>query len=75
MEFQILKQNPEYNDKRYKYNKQILDRLGRYIETHKDMRFEQILFALGVLNPKNTELIQDMFYEEPWDTYNRIIGA
>lgn len=62
----------EYKDiieKRYNDNIKILDILRNHIEKHKDIRFEQLLYILNLV-PKKDE---DLFYEEPNITLNKIL--
>lgn len=50
-------------------NFQILDRLKKYLVQHSDMRFNQALINLGIV-----EVGKDSFYEESIDTLNKIGG-
>lgn len=51
---------------RYDYNKKILNILSEKIEQCQDMRFIQILWALGIDDG------QDNFYQESKDTYEKV---
>lgn len=68
---------PLNEEERYKYNKQLLSELTNYIETHRDVRFIQALWALNIINAQvdkqtATLLIEDRFYEEPNETLRRV---
>lgn len=56
---------------RYSANKKILDIIARSIDENHDMRFIQILWALGIINSKN-DIIEDRFYEESEETLKKI---
>ena len=54
---------------RQEYNQKILQLISDYLERYPDLRFGQCLSNLRVyLNDTS-----DIFYEEPVDTYNRIM--
>jgi hypothetical protein len=60
------------------YNKQILDRICKYIENNPDMRFIQALWNLNLINRvasneiPNAWLIEDRYYEEPDKTLSKL---
>lgn len=60
------------------YNKQILDRICKYIEKYPDMRFIQVLWNLNLINRveskeiPNAWLIEDRYYEEPDETLSKL---
>lgn len=56
-------------DNRTVANFQILDKLKKYLVQHSDMRFNQALINLGIV-----EVGKDLFYEESVDTLNKIGG-
>ena len=56
---------------RYSANKKILDIIAKSIDENRDMRFIQILWALGIINSKN-DIIEDRFYEESEETLKKI---
>lgn len=56
---------------RYSANKKILDIIAKSIDENHDMRFIQILWALGIINSKN-DIIEDRFYEESEETLKKI---
>lgn len=56
---------------RYSANKKIFDILAKSIDENRDMRFIQILWALGIINSKN-DIIEDRFYEESEETLKKI---
>lgn len=56
---------------RYISNKKILDIIAKSIDENHDMRFIQILWALGIINSKN-DIIEDRFYEESEETLKKI---
>ena len=56
---------------RYSTNKKILDIIAKSIDENHDMRFIQILWALGIINSKN-DIIEDRFYEESEETLKKI---
>lgn len=56
---------------RYSANKKILDIIAKSIDKNHDMRFIQILWALGIINSKN-DIIEDRFYEESEETLKKI---
>ena len=56
---------------RYSANKKILDIIAKSIDENHDMRFIQILLALGIINSKN-DIIEDRFYEESEETLKKI---
>lgn len=60
---------------RYDENKKIVSKISEFIERCPDMRFIQLLWALGIVNS------EDRFYEESEITYkivekycNKVIG-
>ena len=57
---------------RFYYNLKILEKLIRLINKEPDLRFIQALWALGLITVDKNTLIEDKFYEEPWDTLERI---
>lgn len=52
---------------RLDYNRNILEMLSKYCETHPDLRFHQTLFALELDNK-----YKDLFYEESKDTLEKL---
>lgn len=74
----------DFDKKRYEYNKKILAVLADYIEKHPELRFTQILWGLKLIDNETVALdefelavkkkicIKDRYYEEPWDTLERI---
>lgn len=56
---------------RYSANKKIFDIIAKSIDENRDMRFIQILWALGIINKKDF-LIEDRFYEESEETLQKI---
>lgn len=56
---------------RYSANKKILDIIAKSIDENHDMRFIQILWALGIINSQN-DIIEDQFYEESEETLKKI---
>ncbi len=56
---------------RYSANKKILDIIAKSIDENHDMRFIQILWALGIINSKN-DIIEDRCYEESEETLKKI---
>lgn len=60
------------------YNKSIIEKLQELVEKHPDLRFGQILMCSGVLNsavtPNGSVLVDDPFFEEPKDTWERMIN-
>lgn len=61
----------DINMDRYSANKKILDIIAKSIDENHDMRFIQILWALGIINSKN-DIIEDRFYEESEETLKKI---
>ena len=57
---------------RQHYNFKILDKLESLLEKEPDLRFIQALWALGLITRDKDMNIEDKFYEEPWDTLERI---
>jgi len=53
-----------FDRKRQAWNLELLTRIGQEIQDHPELRFEQILWNMG--------LCGDYFYEEPWDTAARL---
>jgi len=53
-------------------NKIIIEIINRYIQDNPDMRFIQVLWALGIINIKDDWLIEDRFNEESKDTLNKL---
>ena len=66
-----IKRRKDINMDRYSANKKILDIIARSIDENHDMRFIQILWALGIINSKN-DIIEDRFYEESEETLKKI---
>ena len=52
---------------RQKYNREILRTVSNFMELHPEMRFQQILWALNIIE-KDT----DKFYEEPDITLKKL---
>lgn len=50
---------------RQKYNLEILGKLEGFLKEHPDFRFIQALWALGIIDRDENNLIIDRFYEEP----------
>ena len=61
----------DINMDRYSANKKILDIIAKSIDENHDMRFIQILWALGIINSKN-DIIEDRCYEESEETLKKI---
>lgn len=66
-----IKRRKDINMDRYSANKKILDIIAKSIDENHDMRFIQILWALGIINSKN-DIIEDRFYEESEETLKKI---
>lgn len=62
----------DYIEKRQEYNLKILDKIKEKINDYPQLRFGQILIILGVLQSKEGGIIEDPFYEEPFNTLKRI---
>lgn len=60
-------------EKRYLYNKAIINKLSEIIEKHPHLRFGQILVNLDIVHSEGDGYAIDPFYEEPEDMWNRII--
>lgn len=60
-------------EKRYLYNKAIIDKLSKIIEEQPYLRFGQILVNLDIVHSVGEGYAIDPFYEEPEDMWNRII--
>ena len=62
--------------KRYESNKTIMGLLEKFIEDQPNMRFGQILMALGIIEMEqdgpNKFSIKDPFYEESVDTLTKV---
>lgn len=60
------------------FNTAIVRKLQELVEEYPDLRFGQILMCSGVLNSAVTSngsiLIDDPFFEEPKDTWERMIN-
>lgn len=54
----------KFDAKRQAWNLELLTRVSQEIQDHPELRFEQILWNMG--------LCGDHFYEEPWDTAVRL---
>ena len=52
-------------DDRVVYNQKIIDEIQKILDTHRYLRFTQLLSIL--------KLNEDRFYEEPRETYHRIM--
>ena len=64
-----------YDNTRQCYNIKILSELLNIVTNHPELRFQQILINQHLLTYKKNSIdIEDRFYEEPWDTYNRMKG-
>ena len=71
----------EIHNSRKHYNNLILEQLMIYVnqENHDCLRFQQILFILGITNDIKYDVktsswsIDDKFNEEPIVTYNKVI--
>lgn len=57
---------------RFYYNLKILEELIRLINKEPELRFIQALWALNLITRDKDMVIEDKFYEEPWDTLERI---
>lgn len=66
-----IRRRKDINMDRYSANKKILDIIAKSIDENHDMRFIQILWALGIINSKN-DIIEDRFYEESEETLKKI---
>ena len=66
-----IRRRKDINMDRYSANKKIFDILAKSIDENRDMRFIQILWALGIINSKN-DIIEDRFYEESEETLKKI---
>lgn len=51
---------------RYEYNYRIIERIIKEIENNHDLRFNQILYYLGIVNN------EDSFYKEPSEVLKTI---
>lgn len=52
-------------DDRVVYNQKIMDEIQKILDTHRYLRFTQLLSIL--------KLNEDRFYEEPRETYHKIM--
>lgn len=63
-------------ENRLEYNLKILDKLRELCIESPQLRLVQLLYASNLLESNGSEekmiLIRDRFYEEPWDTLDRI---
>lgn len=59
-------------EKRYLYNKAIIDKLSKIVDEHPYLRFGQILVNLDIVHSEGDGYAIDPFYEEPEDMWNRI---
>ena len=60
-------------NKRYYYNKLILNTLSYLVEIYPDLRFGQLLWDTKILvNEKDSQEIKDPYYEEPDVTWGRL---
>ena len=66
-----IRRRKDINMDRYSANKKIFDIIAKSIDENRDMRFIQILWALGIINKKDF-LIEDRFYEESEETLQKI---
>lgn len=57
---------------RFSDNLKILEELIQLLNKEPDLRFIQALWALGLITRDKDMVIEDRFYEEPWDTLKRI---
>ena len=55
----------EFDKKRVEYNKKIHELISNVIINHPYLRYNQIMTIL--------ECDQSKFYEEPWETYERLL--
>ena len=55
------------------YNLKIVKKLEEYIEKNPQMRFIQALWALGIITRDGNLNIEDKFYEEPDETYKKVM--
>ena len=58
---------------RYYYNTNIVNKISKFIEVHPEMRFHQILWALGLIETDSNGTMIDKFYEEPEITWKKLI--
>lgn len=59
-------------ENRLEYNKKILELLSMLVEKYPDLRFNQILWQLEIIQKDKDGNIIDNFYEEPSVTFERI---
>lgn len=62
----------ELKEQRIRFNEGLLRKLSEYIAKYPDIRFGQALVNLKIINSVGGR-IQDPFYEEPYDTFMRLI--
>ena len=60
---------------RYYYNSNIVNKLSEFITKHPEMRFHQILWALGLIESDSDGAIIDKFYEEPEITWKKLCNS
>lgn len=53
-------------------NIQIVSRLRNYLIKNPQLRFIQALWALDIISRNGNMEIEDRFFEEPWDTLQRV---
>ncbi len=58
-------------EKRYLYNKAIIDKLSKIVDEHPYLRFGQILVASNILTQEDEGWVIDPFYEEPDKMWKR----
>lgn len=64
----MKKEREEICKLRHRLNKKILEYIGNIADKYPELRFCQIMSILGL------ETKQDRFYEESYDTYQKIIN-
>lgn len=53
-------------------NRQIILHIQQLVEQYPDLRFHQVLHALGIVETDTTGFVKDLFYEESTVTLTRI---
>lgn len=54
------------------YNERIIRTIEAFLKIHPELRFNQALFALGVIEMDENHMIKDKFYEPSYTTYINI---